>query len=101
MPPLVSGYIDASTTNGGVEVGLAQHSESDIKLACPNRWHRTAATAIKAICAHITNGGIDTSGLELETTGERSRRDLDFFFNGGGARIDLEGTNGGIRIAGR
>jgi DUF4097 and DUF4098 domain-containing protein YvlB len=99
----VSGYIDASTTNGGVEVELAQLSESGVKLGCTNGGIelRLPASSKATISARITNGGIDTSGLELETTGEKSRRRLDGRLNGGGARIDLEGTNGGIRIAGR
>ena len=82
---------------------LAQLSESGVKLGCTNGGIelRLPASSKATISARITNGGIDTSGLELETTGEKSRRRLDGRLNGGGARIDLEGTNGGIRIAGR
>ena len=82
----VSGYIDASTTNGGVEVELAQLSESGVKLGCTNGGIelRLPASSKATISARITNGGIDTSGLELETTGEKSRRRLDGRLNGGG-----------------
>jgi Putative adhesin len=99
----VSGYIDASTTNGGVEVELAQLSDAGVKLGCTNGGIdlRLPATSKATISARITNGGIDTSGLEIETSGEKSRRRLDGRLNGGGARIELEGTNGGIHIAGR
>ncbi|MEN3336498.1 MAG: hypothetical protein V7647_174 [Acidobacteriota bacterium] len=99
----VSGYIDASTTNGGVEVELAQLSDSGVKLGCTNGGIdlRLPATSKATISARVANGGIDTSGLQIETNGETSRRRLDGRMNGGGAHIDIEGTNGGIRIRGR
>jgi DUF4097 and DUF4098 domain-containing protein YvlB len=99
----VSGSIDASTTNGGVEVELASLAESGVKLGCTNGGIelRLPSDSKATISARITNGGIDTSGLQIATTGQASRRRLDGQLNGGGARIELEGTNGGIRIAGR
>lgn len=99
----MSGFLDASTTNGGVEVELAQIPESGVKLGCTNGGIQLQLPrdAKATIAARITNGGIDTSGLQIETTGESTRRRLDGRLNGGGPRIDLEGTNGGIRISGR
>jgi bifunctional DNA-binding transcriptional regulator/antitoxin component of YhaV-PrlF toxin-antitoxin module len=98
----VSGPIEASTTNGGVEVDLAQLTEPGVKLGCTNGGIqlRLPADAKATITARVTNGGIDTSGLQLETS-ESSRRRLDGRLNGGGTRISIEGTNGGIRISGR
>ena len=99
----VSGPIDASTTNGGVEVDLTRVAESGAKLGCTNGGIKlTLPSDAKAnISARITNGGINTSGVNIETTGENSRRRLEGRMNGGGPRIDIEGTNGGIRIASR
>jgi DUF4097 and DUF4098 domain-containing protein YvlB len=99
----VSGAIDASTTNGGVEVELAHVAESGAKLGCTNGGIvlRLPPDAKATISARITNGGISTSGVNIEATGESSRRRLDGRMNGGGPKIDLEGTNGGIRIASR
>jgi hypothetical protein len=99
----ISGSIQASTTNGGVEVELAQVHESGVKLECTNGGIdlRLPSTAKASISARITNGGIDTSGLQIESTGESTRRRLDGQMNGGGPRVDLEGTNGGIHISGR
>lgn len=99
----VSGPIDASTTNGGVEVDLTQVAASGAKLGCTNGGIKlTLPSDAKAnISARITNGGINTSGVNIETTGENSRRRLEGRINGGGPRIDIEGTNGGIRIASR
>ncbi|MDQ3213424.1 MAG: DUF4097 family beta strand repeat-containing protein [Acidobacteriota bacterium] len=99
----VSGPIEASTTNGGVEVDLARLTESGVKLGCTNGGIelRLPSDSKATISARVTNGGIDTTGLQLETSGEPSRRRLEARLNGGGARVDIEGTNGGIRISGR
>ena len=99
----VSGSIDATTTNGGVEVELAQVAESGVKLGCTNGGIelRLPSDARATISARVTNGGINTDGVKIETVGESTRRRLDGRMNGGGPRIDLEGTNGGIRIASR
>lgn len=99
----ISGPIEATTTNGGVEVDLAKVPEAGVKLECTNGGIklRLPADAKASISARITNGGIETSGLTLDGTGEQSRRRLDGRLNGGGPRIDLEGTNGGIRISSR
>jgi hypothetical protein len=99
----VSGSIDASTTNGGVEVDLVKVAESGVKLGCTNGGIdlRLPSSSKATISARITNGGINTDGVQLETTGESTRRRLDGRMNGGGPRIEIEGTNGGIRISGR
>jgi DUF4097 and DUF4098 domain-containing protein YvlB len=99
----VSGPIEASTTNGGVEVDLARLTASGVKLGCTNGGIelRLPSDSKATISARITNGGIDTSGLQLETSGEPTRRRLEARMNGGGARVEIEGTNGGIRISGR
>jgi hypothetical protein len=99
----VSGTIDASTTNGGVEVELARVPESGVKLGCTNGGIKLTlpADAKATISARITNGGISTNGINIEKVGEASRRRLEGTLNGGGPRIDLEGTNGGIQIGSR
>lgn len=98
----VSGQIDASTTNGGVEVELTKLSEGGAKLGCTNGGIKLQlpSDSKATISASIVNGGITTDGLQLETT-ESTRRRLEARLNGGGPRIELEGTNGGIRIASR
>jgi hypothetical protein len=99
----VSGSIDASTTNGGVEVELTQVAESGVKLGCTNGGIELTlpSDARATISARVTNGGINTDGVKMETVGESTHRHLDARLNGGGPRIDIEGTNGGIRIASR
>jgi hypothetical protein len=77
--PVTSGTFELESVNGVVSIGLPEDSKADIAARC-------------------VNGGISTSGLDLETTGERVRRRLDAKLNGGGARISLETVNGGVRI---
>ncbi len=98
----VSGQIDASTTNGGLDVELAQLAEGGAKLGCTNGGIkiRLPADSKATISASVANGGITTNGLQLETS-ESSRRRLEARLNGGGPRIALAGTNGGIRIESR
>lgn len=99
----IAGELDAVTTNGGVEVDLAAVPEGGVKLECTNGGIqvRVPKDAKATISARVANGGIDTGGLNLATRGESTHRRLDADLNGGGPRIALEGTNGGIRISGR
>jgi hypothetical protein len=39
--------------------------------------------------------------LAVESTGEKNRRRLEGRLNGGGSRVELATTNGGIHITGR
>ena len=99
----LAGGLDATTTNGGVEAELDALSPDGVQMECTNGGLRLRLPrdAKADVSARITNGGISVDGLELETTGEQSKRRLEGRLNGGGARIRLEGTNGGIRIQGR
>ncbi len=98
----ISGPIEASTTNGGVDVDLAQLADRGVKLGCTNGEIRLRlpSDARATISARVANGGINVDGLQLDTT-ETSRRRLDGRLNGGGAPVNIEGTNGGIHISSR
>lgn len=97
----VGGPIEASTTNGGVEVALTRVADGGVKLDCTNGGIRLElpSSARATISARVTNGGIDAGGLPLDVT-ESSRQRLQARLNGGGPSIEIEGTNGGIKIAG-
>lgn len=98
----ISGAIDASTVNGGVNVDLTRVSADGAKLGCVNGGLtlRLPADAKADITARVVNGGIDAEGLHVDAI-EKSRRRFEGRLNGGGPRISLDGTNGGIRIASR
>ncbi len=99
----IGGAFEGTTTNGGVDVELAKVADAGVKLETTNGGIRLRlpSSAKASISARITNGGIDTDGLTIDTIGESSKRRLDGQLNGGGPRIQLEGTNGGIRISSR
>lgn len=99
----IAGAIDASTTNGGVDVDVETVAEPGIDLECTNGGIslRLPRDAKATLAARITNGGIHADNLPIELDGEATRRRLQGRLNGGGPRIDLAGTNGGIRISAR
>ena len=99
----LTGRVQASTTNGGVDIEVdAVHAEG-ISLETTNGGVRlTLPTSAKAdIEAQVTNGGIDTGSLEIERVGETTRRRLEGRLNGGGPRVRLETTNGGVKLSGK
>jgi len=98
----VAGSIDASTTNGGVDVEMLELGDRGARLECTNGGIslRLPAGARATISASVTNGGINTSGLNLDTT-ESTRRRMEARLNGGGPEVRIQGTNGGIRIGAR
>ena len=81
---------------------LGRVAEGGVTLGCTNGGIklRLPADAAATITASVSNGGVDATGLNLETT-ESTRRSLEARLNGGGPRIKLEGTNGGIRLSAR
>lgn len=99
----ISGAFEATTTNGGVEVDLTSLAPEGIRMECTNGGISVTLPkdAKATLSARATNGGIDTDGLAVETRGESSRRRLDADLNGGGPRIQLACTNGGIEVRGR
>ena len=95
--------IEASTVNGGVDVEITQPLGGDgkvslesvnggVKLALP-----PASRA--SVVARVTNGGIDTGGLDLQQTGESTRRRFEGTLNGGGTPVTVETTNGGVHLS--
>lgn len=97
----LTGTVEASTTNGGIDADLAKLADDGVKLECTNGGIklRLPADAKATVSARTTNGGIDTTGLNFDA--EPTKQRLNARLNGGGARVDLEGTNGGIDIRSR
>ncbi len=99
---LDAGVLEATTVNGGIDIDVTRMPESGVKLGCTNGGIklRLPADAKADISASVANGGIDAEGLPVDAT-EKSRRRFEGRMNGGGPRIQISGTNGGIRIAAR
>jgi hypothetical protein len=99
----LSGQLDASTTNGGLDIDLSRVADGGVKLECTNGGIRLRLPkdARATISATITNGGIEATDLPIDSTGESGKRRLEGKMNGGGPRVQIEGTNGGIRLSGR
>jgi hypothetical protein len=103
---LVVDTIDASAVNGGIEIELGapldatdsvelQTVNGGVTLGLPGESKAT-------IAARAVNGGVRASNLDIaqdEDENERGpRRRLDGTLNGGGAKVNLNTTNGGVRI---
>jgi hypothetical protein len=95
----LSGTIDASTVNGGIEIGM-QALSGDSKIVTING----PATLILApdidaeIEAAAVNGGVRTEdGLPLKAS-DRTNRRVSGRLNDGGPRISVQTTNGGVRV---
>ncbi len=95
----LSGRVEARSTNGAVSIAMASVGEpialettnGSVMLMLPEK---TKAT----VSASCTNGGISVSGLDTFDVTEKSRRHLEGRLNGGGTHIELQTTNGSIRL---
>jgi DUF4097 and DUF4098 domain-containing protein YvlB len=99
----LTGELHASTTNGGLDIDMAAVPEGGVKLECTNGGIkvRLPRDARATISASITNGGISSGDLPIDVSGESNRRRLEGRMNGGGPRVRIEGTNGGITLTAR
>ncbi|MGE0460961.1 MAG: DUF4097 family beta strand repeat-containing protein [Vicinamibacterales bacterium] len=95
--------LDASTVNGGVDIELTAPlaGEGSVALEAVNGGVSLAlpGDSRASVTARVTNGGIRTTDLDLQLTGEQSRRRLEGTLNGGGTRVSLQTTNGGVRLS--
>lgn len=95
----VTGAVDARTTNGAVNVDVAALGTQPLALRTTNGGVTLSLpdNAKADLSATWTNGGINVSGLKLDSV-DRSRRSFTARMNGGGTPIELQTTNGGIRV---
>lgn len=92
------GAVRASTTNGGLQIEMAAVTGAiDLETTNGGIRLRLPSNAKATLDARCVNGGISVSGFELE--GETSRRRVTGAINGGGPRVSVETTNGGVRIS--
>lgn len=98
--------IEASTVNGGVGFELASPLDGtdSVDLECVNGGvELSMSSESKAtIAARAVNGGVLVDGLDVardaESSDRESRRRLNGTLNGGGAKVNLSTTNGGVRL---
>jgi Putative adhesin len=93
--------LDASATNGGVDIQvISALTTGTFNLESVNGGVTLALPADSRadVTARCVNGGISVSELDVLIEGERDRRRLQGRLNGGGARVSLETTNGGVRL---
>ena len=99
----LTGGVDARSTNGGVSIEMASVGPDRISLETTNgsvtlMLPEKAKATVSASC---TNGGITVGALDNFEVSEKSRRHLEGRLNGGGTPIELQTTNGGIRVRSR
>ncbi|RPJ75066.1 MAG: hypothetical protein EHM24_04950, partial [Acidobacteria bacterium] len=96
----LAGAVEATTTNGGVSLEMTAVPAGGIRAETTNGGVdlRIPGSAKADIRASVLNGGITLTGFELEG-GEKTRRRVEGRLNGGGPNVNLETTNGGIKIA--
>lgn len=103
---IVPSVIEASAVNGGIEFQLDSPLDSTdalqletvnggVTLELPSESKAT-------IAARCVNGGVHVDGLEIQKEEQSNdfdcRRRLNGTMNGGGARVTMSTTNGGIRL---
>ncbi len=95
----LAGPVEAGTTNGDVKVQASAVQSDGIRLDTTNGSIdlRIPANARANISAHWVHGDFEATGLrpQGQTEGRRYQGTL----NGGGPRIELNTTNGQIRIS--
>ena len=106
---IVPGLIEASAVNGGIEFELGSPLEAGdsidmetvnggVELALPNE----SKASIEARCV---NGGVHVEGVTIKRPDDGNqndferRRRLTGDMNGGGARVRMSTTNGGVRLS--
>ncbi len=91
--------VQFGTTNGGIKVQVAKVPVNGIRLDTTNGSIdlQVPADARADISARWVNGDFETSGVNPQ--GEKDRRHYQGKLNGGGPHIELNTTNGRIRIS--
>src|SRR5688572_29881876 len=99
--------IEASSVNGGVEIELGAPLDStdsvDISTVNGGAALSMPSESKATITARCVNGGVRVTDLDIkrdEETGEfEKKRRLSGTLNGGGAKVNLSTTNGGVRLS--
>jgi hypothetical protein len=104
---IIATVIEASAVNGGVEFELSAPLDSgaSIEMETVNGGVELSlpAESKATIAARCVNGGVNVENLDIDREAQQSdfdkRRRLNGTMNGGGAKVNLSTTNGGVRLA--
>lgn len=100
--------IEASSVNGGIEIELGSPLDStdSIDLSTVNGGVTLSmpSESKATITARCVNGGVRVSDLDIKRDDDDSsqserRRRLNGTMNGGGAKVNVSTTNGGVRLS--
>lgn len=101
--------IEASTVNGGVEIelGAPLDATDSVEISTVNGGVSLGmpAESKATITARAVNGGVRVTDLDVKRDdedsreSERRRRRLNGTLNGGGAKVNISTTNGGVRLS--
>ena len=95
----LSGSVDASTVNGGIEIGLtALDGDSKITTVNGPATLIVAAGVGAELEAEAVNGGVVTQDDLPLAESDRTPRRVTGRLNKGGPRITVQTTNGGVRV---
>ncbi len=104
---LTSTIVEAKTVNGGVELvfGVPLTPNHSVEMESVNGGVSLdlPAESKATITARCVNGGIKVSDLDIRRDDENAtdferRRRLNGTINGGGARVEMSTTNGGVHL---
>ena len=99
--------VDLRTVNGGIEFefsgALAADASVDLETVNGGVEVSLPASSKVTISARAVNGGVRVDDLDVqrseEATSFDSKRRLEGTLNGGGAKVTISTTNGGVRIS--
>lgn len=99
--------LEASSVNGGIDIELGRplDAESTVDLETVNGGVSLdlASESKATINARAVNGGVRVDGLDIQKQEQsnsfESKRRLEGTLNGGGARVTISTTNGGVRLS--
>jgi hypothetical protein len=104
---LIPSVIEASSVNGGVdiELGAPLDATDTVEISTVNGGAGLSlpSESRATISARAVNGGVRVNDLEIDreeqSSRSESRRRLNGTMNGGGARVNVSTTNGGVRLS--
>jgi hypothetical protein len=98
----VTGAIDATTVNGGIQMDLTEVTDDSRMVTVNGGIRLTLAPGINAdLEATVVNGGVSVQDGFPLSGDERNRQRVAGRLGSGGPRLVVQTTNGGVRVGSR